>query len=104
MRDDIEDLEIPVTHQAIKENLIFLDKLVLKIAKGWTLEDVAAFLAEQGYQPQTQRRFLAAVRLRYERLRRETKRRQRRQAKPERSPDDHRDPTGAGGEEPSAES
>jgi hypothetical protein len=92
LRDDIDDLEIPIAHQAIRENLLFLDRLVLKVVKGWSFEDVSSYLAEQGYRPETQRRFIAAVRLRYARLDGESKR--RRKAKSE--TDDHS--KGEGGE------
>lgn len=95
MSFEIDGIEIPLSHQSIRDTWRLLDELVRRRVDGWTERDVVAFLSEVGYKPQTARRFSEAVELRYARLLRQTK---KGRSQPKRGPDSDGHQEGEGGE------
>ena len=64
MEED-QELEIPRSHTAVRENNDFMDKLALMRAeKHWSEKDQKDWLEARGYRPETINRFCRGVNLR----------------------------------------
>jgi hypothetical protein len=60
-----EEIDIPLTHTAVRENNKFMDRLALmRVEKRWSEQDLTDFLETKGYRPETIRRFCRGVELR----------------------------------------
>lgn len=71
---EIEGIEVPVQHSAVRGAWRFLDQLTLKRVDGWSVKQVTDLLRELGYRPETVSRFADVVELRYQRLLTQAKR------------------------------
>ena len=63
---ELDGLQIPETHTAIKANSRLMDDLARIRLKGYSEEEIKNKLEEMGYQPSTIQRFIRGVNLRLE--------------------------------------
>ena len=67
MEQDEEPIDIPLSHSTIRQNDVFVGKMVEKMRSGkWTENDLRLFLEGYAYRTETINRFVRAVKIRLE--------------------------------------